>query len=306
MPVIFDPKSRTATRLPANPKNLKKTTAVGSYNKTSKKNINTKLRPMVETKKRIQSQIATTPVDPDGIPNPLISDQMDAGATAETYIIQIPWSYCSLNQGVTNDTMIGTNLYSRYLKAKYEFTFDNTSSAATVGLNGITTSFYLVHGWVTVPINATQYTDPSQATVSRSDYVAHVDKQVKQYFNQSTDPLGFESKVKTGVKIEGYRRIKRKKQETSVPLTAIYDTDQGEAVVTGSVEPIYMSCNWTTKKKVHYSPGFPSTANPDASFFNPNWSWIPFSLIYAPKIKSMPGSSGILFKHDNCHYFSDQ
>jgi hypothetical protein len=261
---------------------------------------------MVETKKRIQSAIATSPVDPDGIPNPLISNQMDSGAMAKTYAIQLPWSFISLNQGVTNDSMIGTNLYSRYLKQKYEFTFDTSTTASTSGIQGIASSFYLIHGWCTVPMNKTQYTTPSQGTVVRSDYETHVEEQVKQYFNQSTDPLGFDSKVKTGVKIVGYRRIKAKKQQTSLPYGAVFDPNQDEVTSYGAHEPIYMSCQWDTKRKVHYSPGVPSTATPDSSFFNPNWSWIPFAMIYAPHIKSLPGSAGVLYKYDNCHYFSDQ
>jgi hypothetical protein len=290
----------------ANPKNLKKTTAKGAYKKTSKKNVNTKLRPMVETKKRLQSVIATSLVDPDGIPNGLLSDQMDSGAMAKTYVIHLPWSFISQNQGVTNSEMIGTNLYSRYLKQKYEFTFDLSTTASTSGIQGIASSFYLVHGWCTVPMNKTQYTTPSQGTIVRSDYVSHEEEQVKQYFNQSTDPLAFESKVKTGIKIEGYRRIKAKERQTSLPYGAVYDSEALEITSYGAHEPIYMSCNWTTKRKVHYSPGVPSTSTPDSSFFNPNWSWIPFSMIYAPHIQSLPGSASILFKYDNCHYFSDQ
>ena len=39
--------------------NLKKTTAKGAYKSQRKKQINKRMRPMVETKKRIQSVIAT-------------------------------------------------------------------------------------------------------------------------------------------------------------------------------------------------------------------------------------------------------
>ena len=164
------------------------------------------MRPMVETRKRIQSAISTSPSDPDGIPNGLVSDQMDSGSGAKTYIIHIPWSFCSQNQGVSNDTMIGTNLYSRYLKAKYEFTFDTSTTAATTQLAGIATSFYLIHGFCTVPLNATLYSTPSQATMTRSDVINHVEEQVKQYFNTSVDKLSFDRKVKTGVKIVGSPR----------------------------------------------------------------------------------------------------
>ena len=44
-----------------------------------------------------------------------------------------------------------------------------------------------------------------------------------------------------------------------------------------------MSHSWKAMKKVHYTPGKvnPPMGQTD-SFFYPNWSWIPFSLIYQP------------------------
>ena len=69
--------------------------------------------------------------------------------------------------------------------------------------------YWLIHGWATVPKNATQFTDPTVNLVNRSEISSHVNEQVKQYFNQQTDMLSFESRHRSGIKILGKRRIKR-------------------------------------------------------------------------------------------------
>ena len=67
----------------------------------------------------------------------------------------------------------------------------------------------MTHGWVTVPKNATQFTDPTVNLVNRSEISSHVNEQVKQYFNQQTDMLSFSSRHRSGIRILGKRRITR-------------------------------------------------------------------------------------------------
>ena len=69
--------------------------------------------------------------------------------------------------------------------------------------------YWLAHGLVTVPKNATQFTDPTINLVNRSEISSRVNEQVKQYFNQQTDMLSFESRHRSGIKILGKKRIER-------------------------------------------------------------------------------------------------
>lgn len=285
-------------RAPA--KALKMTSVRGAYKKNRKKQINKRMRPMVETKKRLQSviDVGTAPM---GIPDPLVETQFDPGSAA--YHTMLPWSFLSLNQGVTNDSMLGTNLYSRFLKQKFEFSFPLGTN--TVGFTS-PANYYLIHGFVTVPLNRTQYTTPTHAATNRSHFIDHVDDQVKQYFNASNDKLSFDSKTRTGVKILGYRRIKQQTKSITMPqMLSTTGYEGSTTTILGGVAPVYMSCNWPTKRKVHYTPGTASEDVEDTSFFYPNWSWIPFSLVYCPDFAAQQSTQGIKWKSDNAHYYSD-
>lgn len=283
---------------------LKKTTAKGAYRPARKKQINKRMRPMVETKKRIQSVIAVGTA-PYGIPNQLTIDQMQIGPTHPNYVVNLPWSFLSQNQGVGNDTMLGSNIYSRFLKQKYEFTFGQETSH-TPGY-GNPCEYFLIHGWCTVPLNRSQFTDPSLATFDRSKMTAHVDEQVRQYFDNENDMLSFDSKFRSGIKIISKRAIKQNVRPLTLARQVVVSGYEGGNInLQGGIAPIYMSCSWPTKRKIHYTPGATDTGDPlDTSFFYPNWSWIPFSLIYSPNAKEGNTTSGIKFQTDNAHYYSD-
>jgi hypothetical protein len=116
--------------------------------------------------------------------------------------------------------------------------------------------------------------------------------------------LSFESKFRSGIKVTSKRLIERNTRSLTLQPQVIV-TDDDSVSVPGGIAPIYMSCNWPTKRKVHYTPGVPGPDPEDTSFFYPNWSWIPFSLIYCPNFDGGNTTSGIKYKTDNAHYYSD-
>lgn len=288
---------------------MKKTTAKGAYKKGKVNTMVKRNAPMKETKKRTQSLIANynAGTNPSGIPNGLTGDTF---STTATYEIIIPWSHCSYNQGVTDSDMIGTNLFSKYLKAKFQFNIDTiTNSGRNVpGGNGFPSEVYLVHGWCTVPVNSTPFTVPITADVDRLAFEAHVEEQVKQHFDGENDELSFDSKRRTGVKILSKRRVApNRNTQLSLPQQiAGHNEAQSSYFAVGTIAPINMSHSWPTMKKICYTPGKIHENNMgDTSFFFPNWSWIPFSLIYCPNALSQEPGQGVDYQYDNCHWYTD-
>jgi len=288
---------------------MKKTTAKGAYAKNKKATMVKRNAPMKETKKRVQSLLANynAGTNVQGIPNGLTSDIFNV---AKTYKIIIPWSLCSYNQGVTDSDMIGTNLFSKYLKAKFEFTVDSITNGGknVPGGNGFPSEVYLIHGWCTVPVNSTLNTIPKTEDVDRMAFVAHVEEQVKQHFDGENDQLSFDSKKRTGIKILSKRRVApNRNTQLSLPQQiAAANAAQDSYVAFGTIAPVNMSHTWRTMKKIHYTPG-KIHVNPvgDTSFFLPNWSWIPFSLIYCPNALSQEAGQGVNYQYDNCHWYTD-
>ena len=73
--------------------------------------------------------------------------------------------------------------------SEYEFSFG--VGPTNIPGYSLPVDYWLIHGWVTVPKNATQFTDSTINLVNRSEISSHVNEQVKQYFNQQTDMLSF-------------------------------------------------------------------------------------------------------------------
>ena len=69
--------------------------------------------------------------------------------------------------------------------SEYEFRFG--VGPTNIPGYSLPVDYWLIHGWVTVPKNATQFTDSTINLVNRSEISSHVNEQVKQYFNQQTD-----------------------------------------------------------------------------------------------------------------------
>jgi hypothetical protein len=300
--------STTARKAATSRGNMKKTTARGAYKNTKVSTMVKRNAPMKETKKRTQSAISTPSGSmPNGIPNGLTNSPVPVDST---YKIIIPWSACSYNQGVTDQDMIGTSLFSKYLKAKFEFTVNTITSTGrdVPGGNGFPSEIYLIHGWCTAPLNATNNSTPNVlGQVDRVAFAKHVEEQVKEYYDGENDQLSFDSKRRTSIKILSKRKLRvDRNSQLSLPQQVASGTEATSYFAVGTLAPINMSHTWKTMKKVHYTPGLthPYMGQAD-TFFYPNWSWIPFSLIYQPNALSQEASQNIEFQYDNCHWYTD-
>lgn len=298
MPAKLTRQSTLVGKAKANPKNLKKTTAKGAYNKTAKKNFQKRRAPMVETKKRTQEGIATGTATPDNIPNGITTNSTISMETAYHFVPV--WSFNSMTRGIGDDQMIGSSVYARYLKSRIVFTIGY--GANTPGYAGIAEELRVIHGWCTAPLNLNAYTTPNEGVLDRSAFSVHVNNQVKEYFDDRGDPLRFRPKQGTGIKILGNRKIIRKADQYNMQPNAFYDPDQAEVLVEGTGDEITVNSTWPMNKKVHYTQANQQTGESDHWYY-PNSQWIPFVMLYSPRFQSQ--TNGPLYRYNNVFYFSD-
>ena len=163
------------------PRNLKRTSARGAYALDRKKAINRRLRPMVETKKFKDSDLALIIT---------ASGSADYGAFTDPRIIQAcvasmtnisPMS-CNFGfNGIDGATFLGDNRYNRLVTQKIKFNFPQGENIPIVPQEA-----YLIHGWVLEPLNVSTITSGAvQPLMVNPEYLTkYITEQVKEYFNQ--------------------------------------------------------------------------------------------------------------------------
>lgn len=304
-------------------KPLVKTTAKGAYKRVRKNNFQKRRAPFVETKTQTDVLVAaktgnvtTTPVDSIRLTTlPLQISYGTSAAPNELTILPLN-SFMNMNQGFDESDMIGTNIYSRYLKCKLEFQLP-------YGGNQIRhpCDMYVIHGFVTQPIGLTLHTVPDHLSFTRADYTEHIKEQIEQYFNQRSDKLDFIPKRTSNLKILGYRKLKVKNSSNLGPPPVMSATGDGYTSATfqqGSHPLVNMSCSWPMKRKVHYLKGAAGTTATPLDFYYPNFSWLPFVALYNPTAHEFlstvtyPGSAPntnnppeMFVRYNSIHYFSD-
>jgi hypothetical protein len=108
--------------------------------------------------------------------------QLESGPGHPLYqLIPGPWSYLDMKQGLQDDQMIGSSVFSRYLTQKIRIKFHSCNSAW--GVDGAQLTWFLIHGFVTVPIILNEYTTTPEGGATRSFLNAHVDTYLKPYFD---------------------------------------------------------------------------------------------------------------------------
>jgi len=300
--------------------NLKRTTKKGAYKKNIKRNFQVRRAPFVETKSQDTEQVITrlgiTGTESVlGLRNSLLPLELQ-NATALTVLPLQP--YVLNSQGITDETIVGTSIYSKYLKAKVEFELpygdDTIRHPAEV---------YLIHGWVTQPIGATAHTTPSDKDITFGFYHNHINDQIQQYFNDRLDKIRVIPKNTSNLKIEGYRKLRVKKNNNLGMTSQIFESGLNDVIV-GSQPTINMNVSWKCNKKLQLTRGeamiSPNPIIQPTQFMYPNNSWIPFLCVYNPTFSSFtdnatgPGLSPIYppgvepkikVRYNVQHYFSD-
>lgn len=297
---------------------LRKTSKKGAYKPARKSNFQKRRAPFVETKQQTDELLAAKNGDitgalKDGIRNPVVPLELTNGTSMtpiEFNVLPVQTFY-SMNQGLDTSDMIGTSVYSRYLQARLEFELPSGQS------NTIQhpCNMYLVHGWITAPLNRTQHTTPAEGDQERDALIQYIKSHVEEHFNQRRDKLTWKPKRTNTVKILGYRKIKPKTNfNLGIDSTMLNNPSGGgiQTYAVGSKPLINMVCNWTTKRKVHYIKGFNDTTAGAIENYYPNFSWLPFMLVYNPTAGDFfnttrypLGDPKLKVRYNCIHYYSD-
>lgn len=281
-----------------NPKNLKKTTRKGAYNKRAKKNFSIRRAPMVEMKKRTQELIATGTASPNNIPDGIAVTHAINFDNAFEFVPV--WSFLSMTRGIGSDQMIGHSVYAKYLKSRITVTLGK--GLVTPGYAGIAESLRCIWGWVTAPMNLSAYTDPVLNAVDRSDLQNHIIAQVKEFYDDRGDPLRFNTKRTANIKILGNKKVVRKASQYNMQPAPYYDNDQGELLIAGTADEVTITSTWPMERKIQYQESHQQSGEADTWYY-PATSWLPFIVFYSPRFEAT--TSGPTFHYNNVFYFTD-
>lgn len=266
-------------------------------NKVAKKAMIKSRQPLVETKSRIQSEI-TTGEDTPQIP------QCKEFALCSGVFHNLPLSaFWNMDQGTGEDRMLGQSIFSRYLNAKVQFRFPG-------GTNAITDRHYpmeLICGWVPSSIHATTFTTPKVGDVLPSDINTYIIKAVSEYFNARSDKLDFIPKHASTIRITYRKKIRSNQSKHNVlPLQSDY------GATLGHIPDVWMYPKWKTNKKVFYEQGGNVVRSMGGNqTYYPNYSWIPFMVVYSPMYAGEGGASPLpnaktpKVSYNVAHYFTD-
>lgn len=275
----------------------KKATRRPQRRKVAKKAMIKSRQPLVETKSRVQSEITT------GEDTPQIPQCKEFQAVTGVFH-NLPLSaFWNMEQGTGEDKMLGQSIFSRYLNAKVQFRFPG-------GANAITDRHYpmeLICGWIPSSIHATTFTTPKVGDILPSDINTYIVKAVSEYFNARADKLDFIPKHASTIRITYRKKIASNQTKHNVlPLQSSVTTYEGH------IPDVWKYPKWRMNKKVFYEQGanvvrFVGGNNT----YYPNYSWIPFMVVYSPMYAGEGGDSPLPINkcpkvsYNVAHYYTD-
>lgn len=304
----------------------RKVTKKGAYKKGPKSQAQKSRKPFVEGKRRIASNISQIMTSNQTVATgfyqqPLLHTQIvlnPAVSGGGNAFQNIPISvFNRMNQGFNDFEMIGSSIYSRYLKIKCQVNFPQGSDVIVKPFK-----MYLISGWVTNPLNKNNNTAIHDADVTQSILNSHVESMLLEHFDEDTDKLNFQKKTRSNIKIESYRRILPKtKENTFGAITHVEQVAPGSSSKTANGHPQYVQINhtWKVMKKIHYTLGLsesdgntlPQSGDTQLQNYYPNESWLPFSCFYMPDweqmcpVNSTVPTDQLTFRHNIYHNYSD-
>ena len=310
MPNVRNTRPRRNTRYPrkvgANKKyQANKRKNLANYRR-AKNRFQASRRPFVEVKSQSHSDLwarlggtPDTPTSGDVITDPrklvnmsVVPAGSPPGTPSSALITQFfhMWSFLSPLQGLGSQSMIGKTVTAKYLTCKVHFEFPIKAQLTNP-------RYYLIHGFVTIPMNGTLYTDPTRGDTTRSDIITHIQNHLKRDFDETRKEefLRFNEKRQKDYKILGYKRIAPNRNRQQLPGQIVYNSDAGNNVVHGvNSDKDYILKFPMNNKKITYSAGKQlTTPPPGLNMYYPNKSWLPFVLYYCPDAGHVVGG------HDN-------
>jgi len=233
-----------------------KTSKKGAYKKNAKRQMAIRRAPLVETKQRVHSDIATINgylpgAGSNNLVNPLNWRTL---ITDDAFTLLPLHSYYRNSQGFDDFNVIGRSIFSKFLNIKMQFrcpqnelmTFvdpEGTSYTAQNKMIQDPTKVYLICGWVTESMNYPIDNNPSPSLPAQSDadvdaIETYITQQLKPYFDDDEDKLQFRPKQTTNIKIEKYVQLKPKLDSAigtqAVPIHTVSTVYDGSGTQTAS------------------------------------------------------------------------
>lgn len=282
--------SGKGTKTKVAPKAKSKPKTKVTKKKVAKKAMVKSRQPIVETKSRIQSEILTG----TQIINP--KDFISASSVFTPLPLH---AYTNMEQSLSEDGMIGQSVFSKYLNAKVQIRFPGASDLITDRQYPME----LICGWIPSSMALSSFTTPNVTQALPSDITAYVVSRVSEYFNARADRLDFIPKHASNIRITYRRKIKPDLRNTVLGPQATATTYDGH------IPDVILYPKWKTNKKVFYEQGGSLLTN-RRNFF-PNYSWIPFMVLYSPMyagedgMNPIPTSKVPRVSYNVAHYFTD-
>ena len=304
-------------------KYMKKTSKRGAYKNNIKNQMVTRRAPIVETKQRVHSDIATLNGYPAGAEN-LVNPLNWRTLVVDDAFTNVPLrSWQRISHGFEDYNCIGNNIFSKYLNVKFQLRFPrgedltlpsadpNDPPGTTYKVPNIMiqapTKVYLVCGWITESMNYPLDNQPSpslpaQSSATQEAIDAYITQQLKPFFDDDEDKLQFRPKQTTNIKIERYVNLTPKlkdaiatqaspKHPTFIPDAPGSPTYTQPAI--GSIPDVMKSWNQTTNRKIPLTQGTNTTFPTDSQNLYPNNSWIPFVVIYNPNYEEQAAAAEV-------------
>lgn len=275
-------------------------------------------RPFVEVKGRSHLELYNTmyggeggSVAVDNVEDPTLMKSLTTsgpGLPAQKLTFLPLWSFMNPVVGTSGKDMLGRYLTAKYLTCRVELHPPTHYDAMSSPFKS--PRLYMIHGWMTKPVNANAFTTPTRDAFTRENLLDHLSNHISQKWRNDGDDnfLRFREKSQLDIKILGYKRIRvNSRNQLSVAPTVVNDSANDQQVVIGQ-NPIqeYRFKFPMNNRKIKYSVGAnPSTSH--AGFNYPNDSWIPFVLLYQPDHLQQEGGvdKNWQFRYNNKLWFTD-
>lgn len=259
--------------------------------KVAKKQMIKSRQPLVETKSRIQSEIIVG----TQIVNP--KDFISASAVFTPLPLH---AFTNMDQGIGEDQMLGQSVFSRYLNAKVQIRFPGANNL----IDDRQYPMELICGWVPSSMALSTFTTPTVGSALPSDITAYIITRVSEYFNARTDKLDFISKHASNIKITYRKRIRANQSKNNV-----MNPNSNSVSLEGHIPDVMVYPKWKTNKKVFYEQG--ALLDLPRRNFYPNYSWIPFMVLYSPMYAGEDGTKPLAVdkvprvSYNVAHYYTD-
>ncbi len=249
--------------------------------------------PLVETKSRIQSEIAL---------GTQIPQCKDFAVMKEIFNMLPLHAYTCMEQGIGEHQMLGNSAFSKYLNAKVQIRWPGAQNL----ISDRHFPMELICGWIPSALLFSTFTVPPVNTVSPSNISTFITQRIAEYFNARTDKLDFISKHASNLRITYRRKIKPDLSKSTVAPASAYDQ-------AGFIPDVMLYPKWRTNKKISYEEGntYGDGAGTDRRNFYPNYSWIPFMVLYQPMARGEGGDTPLAdakcprVSYNVAHYYTD-